>query len=300
MNYLITGGTGFIGSHLVDRLLRDGNQVTIIDRNIKFQNLAMVKSPNLKIYREDIFGKIKDLFKDIDIVVHTAALTRPQWSIKYPYETTEVNVLGTIRILELARDNKVKRFVLLSSSDLYGDTNEYPTSERAAKNPLNAYALSKSVCEYYCKLFKELYGLEYNIIRPFNAYGKKMPLSGYYTSAIATFINAFENKLPLEMFGTGEQRRDFVYIDDIVEMLVLLCNSKVKNEIFNCGFGKNYSINEVYDIVSEIYGRKLRIKRLPAQFEKKKTLADMSKATKLLKWKPKVDLEEGLRRTING
>ena len=298
MNYLITGGSGFIGSHLIDRLLKGNNRIIVVDRSIKYQNLPDIKSSKLTIYHEDIFGKIEDLFKEIDVVVHMAALTRPQWSIKYPYETAEVNVLGTIRLLELAKDNKVKRFVLLSTSDLYGDTDEYPTSEDALLNPLNGYALSKMVCEEYCKLFYKLYGLEYNIIRPFNAYGKRMPLSGYYTSAIAAFINAFEQNKPCHIFGKGKQRRDFVYIDDIVDMLIKLCTSNVKNEIFNCGFGKNYSINQLYKIFCKIYGRKAKIKYFPKQFEKKQTLADISKGYKLLKWKPKIDLGEGLRLII--
>jgi len=297
MKYLITGGSGFLGSHLTDRLLKEGNEVVIVDRSIK-PNLP--ESPNLTVYHEDIFGKITDLFKGVDIVVHMAALTRPQWSIKYPYETTETNVMGTLRLLELARENKVKRFILLSSSDYYGDTNEYPTSEEATPHPLNAYALSKGVCEAYCKLFYDLYGLEYNIIRPFNAYGKRMPLSGVYTSAIATLINAFNKDLTFQMYGDGEQQRDFVYIDDIIDMLMLLCTSEVKNEVFNCGFGKSYSINQVYDIVCKIYNKNLEPNRLPAQFEKKKTLADISKAERLLGWKPKIDLYTGLKKTIEG
>jgi nucleoside-diphosphate-sugar epimerase len=153
--------------------------------------------------------------------------------------------------------------------------------------------------EEYCRLFNRVYGLEYNIVRPFNVYGSRMALTGIYTSAVATFINVLKNDLPLETFGTGEQRRDFIYIDDLVEMLVVAGKSGTKNEAFNCGFGKNYSINELYNLICKIMNKRIEPKRLPGQFEKKETLADIAKAHELLNWEPKIDLEEGLRRTIN-
>lgn len=295
MKYLLTGGSGFIGSHLVDRLLADGNEVTIIDRSVKHHNLPINK--NLKVYHENILGNIVDLFKDIDVVYHFAALTRPQWSIKYPYETTEVNLMGTLRVLEYSRDNGVKRVVFISTSDLYGN-NIYPTPEYAKPNPLNFYALSKWMGEKYCKMFHTLYGLEYNVCRPFNAYGPRMPLSGIYTSAVATFVDSIINNKPFKTFGDGEQRRDFIYISDIVDMLVLLATSQVKCEVFNSGSGTNNSINEIRELVEKITGKKIDFERLPAQFEKNQTLADISKAERLLAWKPKVSIEEGLKKTI--
>ena len=298
MKALITGGSGFIGSHLVDRLLKDGHEVTIIDRSIKWENLSDAKNPNLKIYHENIFSNIADLFKDVDIVFHLVALTRPQWSIKYPYETSEVNVMGTIRVLEHCRNNKVKRIVFASSSNLYGDQDIYPTPEDVKPNPMNAYALSKLVGEQYCELFEKLYGLEWNAIRPFNAYGTRMPTSGIYTSAIATFIDVLKKNKPLQMFGTGEQRRDFIYIDDIVDQMMLMATSKVHGEAFNCGSGTNNSINEVLALIEKIAGKKANPEKVPAQFEPKGTLADISKAERMLGWKPKVSLEEGLRRVI--
>ena len=298
MKYLLTGGSGFIGSHLVDRLLKKGNEIVIIDRNIKYHNLPKVIPKQLKIYHENIMGNIVDLFKDVDYVIHLAALTRPQWSIKYPFETTIDNVNGTIKLLEHSKNNNIKRFVFVSSSDLYGDQPFYPTDEDMTPNPMNTYALSKWVGEQYCELFYKLYGLEYNIIRPFNCYGDRMPLSGVYTSAVATFINALKNNKTFVTFGTGRQRRDFVYIDDIVDMIILLTKSKVKNQAFNCGSGENYSINEIRRIIEKIIGNKIPFKRLPAQYEKKLTLASMHKAYALLDWRPKVDIKEGLKLTI--
>ena len=310
MNYLITGGAGFLGSHLVDRLLNNDNEITVIDGHSpeitvidnfshgKYKNLP--KDPRLTVYDVNILGDIEHLFRRIDIVFHLAALTRPQWSMVHPYEVSEVNVLGTLRILEYSRDHKIKRVVFASSSDLYGNQDLYPTPEDVKPNPLNFYALTKYIGEQYCELFYKLYGLEYNIIRPFNAYGPRMPITGIWTSAVATFIDALKNDKPFKTFGTGEQRRDFVYVDDIIDQMILMTTSKAKNEAFNCGSGTNNSINEIREMVEKIMGKHMAFERLPGQFEKKQTLADISKAKRLLGWQPKIGLEEGLRRIING
>lgn len=308
MNYLVTGGAGFIGSHLVDRLLSDDNKVTVIDGHDnkvtvidnfgagKYSNLS--EDPRLTVYNANILGDISHLFKDIDIVFHMAALTRPQWSIKYPFETNEVNVSGTIRVLEHSRDNKVKRVVFMSSSNLYGEQKLYPTPEYVVPHPMNTYALSKLIGEQYCKLFEQLHGLEFNAIRPFNVYGARMPITGIYTSAVATFIDALKNDKPLEVFGDGNQRRDFVYIDDVIDQMILMAHSEIHGMTFNCGSSTNTSINELYDLICKIMGKKVEPHRLAPQFEPSKTLADIYKAKKLLGWSPKIDLEEGLRRTI--
>lgn len=298
MNVLVTGFSGFIGSHLTDRLLEEGNNVIGVDRSIKWANIKDPKHPRLEIYHENIENNISSLFQGIDVVYHLAALTRPQWSIKNVAETDIVNVHGTVKILEYCRDNKVKRLVFMSTSNLYGD-NDYPTSELAKPNPMNAYALSKLVGEQYCELFDNLYNLEWNAIRPFNVYGSRMPITGIYTSAVATFINTLKNDLPLEVFGNGEQRRDFIYISDLVDMLIKCSTSDVYGEIFNCGSGTNTSINELYDLICKIMGKRIDPIRLPSQYEPKHTLADISKARALLDWKPQIELEEGLRRTIN-
>lgn len=299
MKYLITGFSGFIGSHLTDRLLKDGHEVIGIDRSIKFKNLSNPQHYKLKMYHENILGNIADLFKDVDVVFHLAALTRPQWSIQYPYETSEANLMGTVKVLEHAKNNKVKRVVFMSSSNLYGDVHKYPTPEDVKPNPMNTYALSKQIGEQYCELFHKLYGLEWNACRPFNAYGSRMPITGIYTSAVATYINALKKDIPFIKFGDGEQKRDFIYIDDIIDQIVLMATSKVHGEAFNCGFGENYSINEMLEMVRKIMGKRIEADVTEKQFEPSQTLADISKAKQLLGWKPKINLEEGLRRTIN-
>ena len=310
MNYLITGGAGFIGSHLTDRLLADDNNVTVIDghnTNItviddfshgKYANLPI--DPRLAVYNADILGDIGSLFRGIDIVFHLAALTRPQWSILHPFETNKVNVDGTIRVLEHCRDHKIKRVVFMSSSNLYGEQDLYPTPEYVKPNPMNAYALTKSIGEQYCKLFEQLYGLEFNAIRPFNAYGTRMPFTGIYTSAVATFIDVLKKNLTLQMFGDGNQRRDFIYIDDIIDQMLLMAHSKVTGEAFNCCSGTNTSINELLNIICVLMEKEIKPTRIASQFEPSQTLADISKAKKLLDWEPKIGLEEGLKRTIEG
>lgn len=308
MNILITGGSGFIGSHLVDRLLSEDNTVTVLDghsNNVividnfsegKYSNLTY--NPRLTVIDANILSDIDYLFKDIDIVFHLAALTRPQWSILHPLETDEVNTRGTLKILQHCVDNKVKRIIFASTSNIYGDQDVYPTPEDVKSDPMNMYALSKLIGEQYCRLYQKLYGLEWNAIRPFNAYGPRMPITGIYTSAVATFINVLKNDLPLQMFGTGEQRRDFIYVDDIVDQMILMATSKTYGHSFNCGSGTNTSINELYDLICKLMGKRIEPERLPQQFEPKSTLADITKAERLLGWKPKISLEEGLRRTI--
>lgn len=298
MKFFVTGFSGFIGSHLVDRLLFDGHTVIGIDRSIKWENLKDQKNPNLKIYHENILGNIAYLFQGVDIVVHLAALTRPQWSIEHSFETNEVNVDGTLKILEYSRDAKVKRFVFLSTSSIYGEQPIYPTHEDRIPNPMNPYALSKLMGEQYCELFETLYGLEFNAIRPFNAYGPRMPVTGIYTSAVATYINALKKDIPFVKFGDGFQRRDFVYIDDVIDQIMLMATSKAHGEVFNCGFGKNYSINEMLELVRKLMGKRIEATQIQKQSEPSQTLADISKAKLVLGWKPKIDLEEGLRRTI--
>lgn len=305
---LVTGGAGFIGSHLVDKLLSDDNNVTVIDGHCervtviddlshgKYANLP--RDPRLKVYDMDILGNISPLFEGVDTVFHLAALTRPQWSITHPIETNMVNVDGTLNVLESAKERGVQRLVFMSTSALYGEQCQYPTPEDVEPHPMSPYAVSKLIGEQYCKMYEDLYGLESNYVRPFNAYGSRMPITGIYTSAVATFIDVLKHDKPLEMIGDGNQRRDFVYVDDVVDQLILAATSKVSGEAFNCGSGTNTSINELYRTICNIMDKQQVPTRRPSQFEPSQTLADITKAERLLGWTPKVGLEEGLRRTI--
>lgn len=307
-NILITGGAGFIGSHLVDRLLRDDNDITIIDGESnhitliddfsegKYANLP--KNPRLTVYEASILADVGHLFKGMDLVFHMAALTRPQWSIIYPLETDTVNVHGTLKVLEHCRDNKVKRVVFMSSSSMYGEQKTYPTREDATPYPMCPYALTKQIGEEYCQIFERLYGLEFNAIRPFNVYGSRMNPKGIYSSAVAKFIEVIHKHLPLHITGDGNQARDFIYIDDVIDQMLLMATSKVHGEAFNCGSGTNTSINDLMAIIAKLMGEDIKPIHTPPVIEPTQTLADISKAKRLLGWTPKTSLEEGLRRTI--
>lgn len=308
MNTLVTGGAGFIGSHLVHRLLKEDNQVTVLDGHSdrvivvdnfyegKYSNLPL--DPRLTVVNSDILGDIGYLFKDIDVVFHMAALTRPQWSIEHPIESNRVNIDGTVRILEHCRDNKVKRLVFMSSSSLYGE-NIYPTREDYLPHPMCPYALTKSIGEQYCKLFQKLYGLEWNAIRPFNVYGARMNPKSAYSCAVAKFIDAMKEDLPINITGDGEQARDMIYIDDVIDQIILMSQSTVYGEAFNCGSGTNTSINDLLKTIARLMGKEVNATHIAPVLEPTQTLGDITKAKKFLYWEPKVSLVEGLRRTIN-
>ena len=319
MNYLTTRGAGFIGSHLVERLLQEfdshvtvidghADHITVIDNFSEGKYANLPKDPRLTVYEIDILNdECGTLFKGIDVVFHLAALTRPQWSMLHQEETTKVNVEGTLKVLEHCRDHKVKRLVFISSSSIYGEQKVIPTPEDATPNPMSPYALTKLVGEQYCKLFERLYGLESNYIRPFNVYGTRQNPIGGYAAAVPRFIdrvNSFMSVLRADGYpvitGDGEQARDFIYIDDVLELMILASKSKVFGEAFNAGSGKNITINSLYEKVCKIIKSNTKAVHIDAVFEPRQTMADISKAKKLLGWEPKIDLDEGLRRTIEG
>lgn len=308
MNILITGGAGFIGSHLIDRLLEEDNLITVIDGESnhitviddfsegKYANLP--KDPRLTVYEANILADIGHLFNGIDIVFHLAALTRPQWSILYPEESNKVNVDGTLKVFTHCRDSKVKRVVFVSSSSVYGDQEHFPSKESDIPDPMCPYALNKLIGEQYARLFGKLYGLQVNSIRPFNVYGSRMNPRGIYSGAVPKFIDMIKKRLRPNITGTGKQARDFIYVDDAVELMILMSKSKVYGEVFNCGSGTNISINDLFKKICKLMGEDIKPIHTPKVFEPKQTLADISKAKKLLGWTPKISLEEGLKRTI--
>lgn len=317
MKFLVTGGCGFIGSHLVEGLLKrdadvtvldgHGDTVTVIDDFSEGKWANMPNDPRLKIYEGSILGDCGILFEGIDVVFHLAALTRPQWSMIHPEETDTINVHGTLRILEHCRNYKVKRLVFVSSSSIYGQQDQIPTPEDAKPNPMSPYALSKLIGEEYCELFTKLHGLEVNRIRPFNVYGTRQSPTGEYAAAVPRFIdrvNSFISVLKADGYpvitGDGKQVRDFIYIDDVVDLMIAAGLSQVSGEAFNAGSGKNISINELYDMVCKAMNTSVKAVHIAPVIEPRETLADISKSKRLLGWEPKISLEEGIRRTVTG
>lgn len=297
---LVTGGAGFIGSHLVKRLLDRGDEVTVIDdlSSGKISNLP--DSLNLKFCQASILDtETARLYQGIDKVFHLAALTRPQKSILEPRGTNLININGTLEVLVNSSNAHVKRLVFASSSSLYGEQPVYPSSESDAPIPMSPYALQKLMGEQYCKLFQDLYSLESNCMRFFNVYGPRMDPDGFYACVIPKFIKLLKGGKRVTIYGDGKQARDFTYIDDVIDAIILASESEASGEVFNVGLGNNCSINRLYELIC----KKLEIEREPdfgpATVEPSQTLADKNKGNILLGWEPKISLEEGLDKIIN-
>jgi len=301
---LVTGGAGFIGSHLVDRLLELGYEVIVIDdfSSGKKENLEHHKNnPNLKIFAKNICDKeIEDLFRDVSIVFHVAAIPRVQFSIEFPEKTNKANIDGTLNVLELAKKAGVKRFIYSASSSAYGNQEKLPLIEIMNPNPMSPYALQKLVGEYYCKLYNLLFNMETIGLRYFNIYGPRQDPSGGYACLIPKSINLILQEKSPEIYGDGEQTRDFTYVKDVVEANIFAAttnNEKSFGEIFNVGNNNNLSVNYV---VKNIIGDKnIKPKYKPPVIEPKNTLADISKIKNILKWHPKFNFEEGIKETID-
>ena len=285
---IVTGGAGFIGSNLVDKLIDMGVEVHIIDNlSTGFEKNI---NPKATFHKIDISTINPELawyeFKNTDAIFHTAALARVQPSIKDPIPFDSVNVGGTLRMLKLAHNLGVKRFVYSASSSCYGNNKNFPTPETESTNPLSPYGLQKYIGEQYCKMFSEVYGLDTVSLRYFNVYGERMSLEGAYKLAIPIFANQILSGKPLTIHNDGEQRRDFTYVGDVVNANILAATNPedLKGEAFNIGNGNNYSVNELADMLGgeKSYGNKV--------IEPFQTLADNSKANLDLGWIPTGDL----------
>lgn len=301
---LVTGGAGFIGSHIVDRLLELGREVIVVDdfSSGKEENLSQHKNnQDLKVYNKSICDDDVDkLFKCVSVVFHLAAIPRVQYSIKYPKKTNQANIIGTLNILEACKKSGVEKFIYSASSSAYGDQTELPLVETMNPNPMSPYALQKLVGEYYSRLYNLLYGIKTVSLRYFNVYGPRQDPRGGYACLIPRSINlVLQNKSP-EIYGDGEQTRDFTYVKDIVEASILAADTsdeKVFGQVLNIGGGCKISVNS---IVKNIVGNKnIEPEYKPAVIEPRHTLADISKAKDLLNWEPKYNFEQGIKETID-
>ena len=289
---IVTGGAGFIGSNLVDELINMGMEVHVFD-NLSTGNRSNL-NPNAEFFQADLTNRAEVLnymasFDYIDYVFHVAALPRVQPSIENPLPVHDHNVNATLNILEGTRKYHPKaRFVFSSSSSIFGDTEELPTTEDTEKNPMSPYALHKLIGEQYCQLYTKIYGLHTTCLRYFNVYGNRMSDEGAYKLVIAVFKGQYKNNEPLNVVNTGEQRRDFTHVDDViyVNLAAATIPTLPPGEIFNIGNGNNLSVNEV----AEMFGgaRVYKEKRL----EPFETLADNTKAKNLLGFKPTGDLKK--------
>lgn len=297
-NVLVTGGAGFIGSHLTERLLELGCTVTVIDDLSEGTWNNLPKHARLMTRKMSILDDVSSVMKNIDVVFHLAALPRLQRSIDEPLATHNVNINGTLNLLLAAQKNKVKRFVFSSSSSVYGNRNKMPFKESMSPHPLVPYSLHKVVGEEYCRLFASIWGLGTISLRYFNVYGPRMnETSGYANLIPKVMKNLREGKRPI-INGDGKQRRDFTHVSDVVEANILAAQSDIRGEVFNIGFGKGTSVNTVVKTLSKLMGKSYNPVYGPVVIEPRHTLASNAKAKRLLGWSPKINFTQGLASLI--
>jgi len=302
--YLVTGGAGFIGSHLVDEILRRGDKIRVLDNlsTGREVNLAHL-SGRIEFHNADIreLDKIRPLFDGVDFVAHLAALSSIPRSVADPITSNAVNIGGTLNVLVAAREAKVKRVVFAGSSSVYGDNPILPRIESHETRPLSPYALTKLAGEQYCKVFTMIYGLETATVRYFNIFGPRQNPESHYTGVLTIFNLAFLRGETPVIYGDGEQSRDFTYVLNAVDATLRACTAPgASGMAFNVGVGERHTLNEIIGLLNKIYGRQAKPRyESPRPGDVRDSLADITLAKKLMGYEPKVDFREGLRRTVD-
>jgi len=302
--FLVTGGAGFIGSHIVHRLQKEGARVRVVDNlsTGKKERLRGIDS-SIELIEDDLTdSRVCDrAVQDVEYVLHQAAVPSVQRSIQDPLETNRANVMGTLNLLESCRQHGVRRLVYAASSSAYGDTQVLPKKEDMAPNPLSPYALQKFVGERYCKLYNDLYGLETVSLRYFNVFGPSQDPWSEYSAVIPKFATRLQSRQPLVVFGDGEQSRDFTYVDNVVEANILAIKAqRTAGAVINVGCGEGLTLNRLIRFLEEI----LQVQAVvdyepPRRGDVRHSLADISLARDILGYQPKVTVVEGLRRTVD-
>jgi len=297
---LVTGGAGFVGSHIVDRLSSQ-NDVIVLDNLFSGspQNLAKSKD-RIKFVKGDVLDKalLKDLVKDVEYIFHLAAHVGNIRSIKDPYFDMEVNIKGTLNLLEACRDSHIKRLVYAGSAACYGEAKYLPIDEDHPLYPESPYAVSKLAAEKYCFAYYKVHGIPIAVVRFFNIYGPRQDTSEY-ANAISIFLNKFKKGQPITIYGDGEQTRDFVFVGDVVNgNLLAAVQPAAVGGAFNISTGKATSINQLVDAIRKVSGSQGNITYLPARAgEIKHSRADIKKAKKVLGFQPQTSFKDGLSLT---
>lgn len=307
MRFLVTGGAGFIGSNITERLLKEGHFVRVLDSFYSGKRENLVFTQNLPSTQFELLeGDIRDkaacdkACQGIDYVLHQAALRSVPKSMKDPESYNDVNINGTLFMLQAASKNKVKRLVLASSSSVYGDTDKFPEAESALPLLISPYALSKLTGEYYCRIFSEFFNVETVCLRYFNVFGPKQALDDEYAVVIPKFIHCILHNEQPPIFGTGLQSRDFTFIDNVVQANILASTTPgIKHDVFNVANGKDNTVLELVASINKILGKDIKPKLLPLRAgDVFRTCADVTKIKKILKYAPKFNFEEGLKKTV--
>jgi len=301
--YLVTGGAGFIGSHIVMRLVNDGAIVRVVDNlsTGQIQRLDRVRSA-IEWVQGDLADQsvAENVVDGMDFVVHQAAVPSVQRSLSDPLGTNQANVVGTLNLLESSRRAGIRRFVYAASSSAYGDTEVLPKHEDMPPNPMSPYALQKFVGERYCKLYYDLYGLETVGLRYFNVFGPGQDPHSEYSAVIPRFINYLLTDRPITIFGDGEQSRDFTFIENVVEANLLALGAlNAAGKMCNIGCGERITLNQLVANLEEELGIKAQVSHLPPKLgDVRHSLADIERARAILNYQPRVMVKEGLRRTV--
>lgn len=299
MKALVTGGAGFIGSHIVDRLISDGHEVVVLDDFSTGHRSNLTENKALTIVEGDIsnFDTVKQCMQGIDWVFHKAAVASVPKTVNDPVGSSLVNYQGTLHLLEAARNNNVKRFVFASSAALYGDEPTLPKVETMCPVTLSPYAVDKLASESACGMYAKLYGLETVCLRYFNVYGPKQDPSSPYSGVISIFTDKLrKNEVPT-IFGDGEQTRDFVFVSDVVEAnMKAVATEGCAGQFFNVATANKITLNDLLKILSDIYDVEFNVNYgQPRLGDIKESYAVVDKAASILKWKPAVELKQGLQ-----
>ena len=300
---LVTGGAGFIGSHMVERLLRDGREVRVLDNFATGHrgNLAAVGG-EVELIEGDVqsYERAHNAVRGCEVVFHLAALPSVPRSIQDPLTSTASNVTGTLNVLLAARDEGVRRVVFASSSSVYGPQTEYPQREDAAARPISPYAVSKLAAEGYCRAFTQVYGLETVAVRYFNVFGPRQDPLSQYAAVIPKFITVVAAGESPVIFGDGEQSRDFTYIDNTIDGTLLASSAEgVAGETFNIACGEGTTLNQLVAHIGELTGRDVEPTYTDAKpGDLRRSVADISRAREALGYQPAVDLRTGLEKTF--
>lgn len=300
---LVTGGAGFIGSHIVDRLIQLGAEVTVLD-NLMNDTLDNIRHnlDKIKFIQKDIRddAALDEALKGVEFILHQAALRSVPKSVERPYEYNEVNVNGTLKLFLKAKEKGIRRIVYASSSSVYGERDTFPERETDLPCPISPYAATKLISEHYAYLFSKLYGLEIVSLRYFNVYGPRQSLEDEYAVVVPKFITCLLKGQSPPIYGDGNQERDFTYIANVVDVNIAALNTEgIAGEVFNIALGKPHSVNELFKILKGLIKSNLKPTYCPPRKgDVRKTHAEIKKAREMLAWQPRVDFEEGLKKTV--